>query len=241
MNELLERYLDRVMIYAHRPEPEAAELRRELKDHLLQKIDDLTRGGLDRGSATLEALRRHGHPRVIGYGLRPRFPLLDVRSSGTARGVIAVGPRAVGIVAIGGVATGMVAFGGAALGLVSFGGFALGLLYTFAGFGCGFVANAGFALGVVAVGGFALGLTAAGGKAIGLWVPYGADIVRHYTPSNVPGWLRGLDPLLNVSLFIETHLVVILPLYLVMVFGLMVLRGREERRVGRGEDWLLEE
>ena len=110
MSEVLESYLDRVMVYANRPEHEEADLRNELEDHLLKKIDDLEGQGLSSVDAIYRAINAHGHPRVIGYGLRRGFPLVDIRSSGTARGVIAIGPRAVGIVACGGMAVGVVAW-----------------------------------------------------------------------------------------------------------------------------------
>ena len=71
----------------------------------------------------------------------------------TARGVVAVGDRAVGVVAYGGVAYGLIAHGGVAVGGLAFGGAAAGVV-ALGGVAIGLIA----ALGGVAVGGlFALG------------------------------------------------------------------------------------
>lgn len=133
---IIDRYLDRVLLYADKPEPESQAIRQELEDHLLQEVEDLTEKGLPREEAILRALRRHGPPSVIGYRLRGRFPWIDIRKRGFARGVIAIGPRAIGIVAIGWVAFGIFAIGAGAVGV-----FALG----------------GICYGVFSVGGYALG------------------------------------------------------------------------------------
>jgi len=125
MSRALKKYLDRVMIYANRNEKDAAQIRAELEDHLLKKIDDLEAGGLSREDAVFGAIEDHGHPRTVGYGLRKRFSWVDVRTHGTARGFIAIGPKAIGVFAFGGTAFGLFAFGGVALGLVAFGGLAL--------------------------------------------------------------------------------------------------------------------
>lgn len=74
----LERYLDRVMIYANRNEADAARIRAELEDHLLQKIADLEAAGLSREDAVFQAIEDHGNPRAIGYGLRKRFSWISV-------------------------------------------------------------------------------------------------------------------------------------------------------------------
>ena len=103
MKSILDRYLDRVLLYANRPESESEGIRQELKDHLLQKVEDLAGNGLPREEAILETLRQHGSPKTIGYKLRGSIPWIDIRSHGTARGVIAIGPRAIGIFAFGGV------------------------------------------------------------------------------------------------------------------------------------------
>jgi hypothetical protein len=92
MTSILDRYLDRVLVYANQPEPKAEAIRKELKDHLLQKVDDLVKNGLSHEEATLEALRQHGPTKDIGYWLRGPFPWIDIRSQGTARGPAAPWP-----------------------------------------------------------------------------------------------------------------------------------------------------
>ena len=179
MSLALEKYLDRVMICANRNEADATQIRAELKDHLLKKIDDLQAQGLSREDAVFQAIEDHGHPRTIGYGLRKRFPWIDVRAQGAARGFIAIGPKAIGVIAIGGAAFGLLALGGFALGLIAFGGFALAMLISCGGFSVaptGF-ALGGFAAGLMTCGGFSCGIMAVGGKAIGLWVPEAGEAI----------------------------------------------------------------
>ena len=101
------------------------------------------------------------------------LPLLCVRSSQrvpgkglTARGWIAIGPRAVGGLAFGGMAAGGVAFGGLSFGLFSIGGLCAGLL-AWGGIAVGGLAVGGGAAGYVAIGGFAMGQHAFGGETFG--------------------------------------------------------------------------
>ena len=125
MRRALEKYLDHVTIYANRKPDEAAKIRLELEDHLRQKIAELEANGLPSEDAVARAVKDHGTPRTVGYGLRKGFALLDVRTEGAARGVVAVGPRAVGVIAFGNVAVGLFAFGHISLGLIAFGAVAL--------------------------------------------------------------------------------------------------------------------
>jgi hypothetical protein len=243
MKSILDRYLDRVLLYANKPDSESGAIRQELKDHLLQKVEDLAGSGLPREEAILEALRQHGPPRVIGYRLRGPFPWIDIRTHGTARGVIAIGPRAIGIFAFGGWAMGVFALGGFSLGLFSAGGFALGLLFAWGGFGIGGIVSSGMALGVVAAGGLAIGVVAVGNPGIGAWVPYGwhhGDIISHYTAKNVPLFLRSLEPLLNTAVSINKYFVIIMPLSMIAVFALLALQNRERKRVRSEDDWLID-
>ena len=76
---------------------------------------------------------------------------------GMARGIIAIGNRAIGVIAIG-----RLCFGGFCLGVLPVGLVALG------SFSCGVVAIGGFAVGIMALGGVAAGLLAAGGIIFGL-------------------------------------------------------------------------
>ena len=99
MSRALEKYLDHVMIYANRKPDDAAKIRLELEDHLRQKITELEAQGLSNEDAVSCAIKAHGTPRTVGYGLRKGFALLDVRTEGTARGIVAVGPRAIGVLA----------------------------------------------------------------------------------------------------------------------------------------------
>jgi len=73
MSRVLQKYLDRVMIYANRNRKDAVRIRAELEDHLLKKIADLEAEGVSREEAVLQAIEEHGHPRTVGYGLHKRF------------------------------------------------------------------------------------------------------------------------------------------------------------------------
>jgi hypothetical protein len=242
MKTILDRYLDRVLVYADQPESKAEAIRRELKDHLLQKVDDLVAGGLPKEEALLEALRQHGPPRDIGYKLRGPFPWIDIRSHGTARGVIAIGPKAVGIFAFGGFALGIFTFGGFSCGLFSVGGFALGLLFAWGGLGVGGLVNAGMALGIVAAGGLAVGLVAAGGQAIGLWIPPGRSggAISYYTSAHVPPFLKSLGSLLNSDLHIDRYFAIIMPVFLLTLLAFNFLLYREGKRLRTEDDWLID-
>jgi hypothetical protein len=250
MKLILDRYLDRVLLVANKTGAEAESIRRELRDHLLQKTQDLIAAGTPPQEATMEALRQHGSPRDIGYRLRGAFPWIDIRSRGTARGVIAIGPRAIGIFAFGGAAIGVVAVGGAALGIVSLGGAVIGLALAWGGFGMGGIVSAGFAVGIVAMGGFALGIVAEGGFAagviadgglvIGHWVPHAAAHLGASSPEPVPPLLNGLRDLLPICRFWNTYLVVIFPLYLGLCFWLGWLQRREGWRIESEKDWLID-
>ena len=117
MSRALQKYLDQVILYANRKEKDAAKIRAELEDHLRQKMADLAAQGMSREDAVFQAIEDHGAARTIGYRLRKGFALLDVRTEGTARGFIAIGPRAVGLIAFGNVAVGLLAFGNLAFGV----------------------------------------------------------------------------------------------------------------------------
>src|SRR5690349_8334823 len=119
MKGAIDRYLDRVMSIADlRDAARESQVRQELRDHIEQKTEALREGGYEEAEALISAIETHGNPIQIGYRLRPhRF--LDVRLRGTARGFIAVGPKAYGVIAVGGVAVGLMAFGGLAIGVIS--------------------------------------------------------------------------------------------------------------------------
>jgi hypothetical protein len=245
MKSILDRYLDRVLVYANQPEPKAETIRKELKDHLLQKVDDLAKTGLSREEATLEALRQHGSPRVIGYKLRGAFPWIDIRSHGTARGVIAIGPRAVGIFAFGGIAVGVVACAPLAIGLFSAGFLAIGLAWAWAFLAAGGIATSFVAIGVIATGWLAIGLVVDGDTTIGAWVPYPGHAsfsISHYTAENVPQVLRSLESLLHgCAVFDQYAIQIFLPAYLLLILApLNYLKYREGKRVASADDWLID-
>jgi len=172
MSRALQKYLDDVMAYANRKKQDAIKIRTELEDHLMQKTADLQAQGLPREDAIFQAIEDHGTARTVGYGLRKGFALLDVRTEGTARGFIAIGPKAIGVIAFGGVALGLFAFGGFAIGAIAFGWLAVAALIS-----CGGVSLApmGVALGLGVLGRIAFGMVAGGELAVGLWVPWAVD------------------------------------------------------------------
>jgi serine/threonine protein kinase len=85
----------------------------------------------------------------------------------TAKGIIAIGQRAIGVLALGGQAFGVIAVGGWSIGIVALGGMSIGLLLAIGGFAVGGIAMGGVSLGVVAIGGLAMGHYALGGLAFG--------------------------------------------------------------------------
>ena len=82
----------------------------------------------------------------------------------TARGIIAIGNKAVGVVSIGFLAVGLASFGVLAAGLLAFGTMAAGLL-AFGAISAGIVAFGAIAAGLLAFGGLAYGVFAMGGAA----------------------------------------------------------------------------
>lgn len=151
MSSLIDRYVDRVLHFAHRPERESQVLRREVTECLLQKVEVLVADGMPRGEAILEALSQHGSPSAAAWRLRGPLPWIDIRTEGIARGVLAIGPRAIGIFAFGGWAIGIFAFGFLALGvfavgMISFGIFTAGLLTS-----CGLLSAVGLPLNSMGV------------------------------------------------------------------------------------------
>ena len=130
MSRALQKYLDHIMVYANRNEKEAAQIRKELEDHLFKKIADLQTEGLSREDAVFGAIEDHGHPKTVGYGLR-KHQWIDIRTRGTARGFIAIGPQAVGTIAIGGAAFGLFAFGIVGVGAISFSVVSIAIFWSF--------------------------------------------------------------------------------------------------------------
>lgn len=231
MSRAITDYLDRVMVYANRSPAEAMSIRAELEDHILKKVSVFEAKGLPREDAIFQALKEYGHPRVVGYGLRPRFPLIDIRVQGVARGFIAIGPRAIGVFALGGLAMGVVAFGGLTAGIFSFGGLALGLLLAFGGFSLAplGIACGGFAAGVFASGGVALGVCASGAMAMGVWVPRAALAMSHFPADQTPAFLKSISSwMFQHRWFMQgVFFVAFFPLLFVTIW----LQTREIRRI----------
>jgi len=236
MSRALQKYLDQVMLYANRKEKEAVKIRAELEDHLRQKTADLAAQGLPREDAVFQAIEDHGTARTVGYSLRKGFVLLDVRTEGTARGFIAIGPRAVGIIAFGNVAVGLFAFGNFAFGVLAFGVLAIAGLVSLGGIS---LAPLGAAVGLAAVGRTAFGMIACGGLAIGLRVPWAIDGVSFLSGEN------GLQFLQHFRTYEGTVALIAITLWLFLIFPIMngimcSLKKDEYRRIEKADPKLIE-
>lgn len=233
MSQAVETYLDRVMVCAHIDDPLLAEqARAEQLDHLEEKIERLEREGMPPADAIFQAIEEHGDPATVGYGLRPSFPLIDVRVKGTARGVIAIGPKAVGVVALGGVSCGVFAFGGVTCGAVTMGGVSLALLFAYGGlaFSATAMAVGGMALGVLAMGGMAIGIVAHGGMAIGMYA-VGGVAKSHYNANTAPDWMQSLAELIpDPGTFIALNIVLVV-ITLLFVGVSQIPLTREQKRI----------
>ena len=236
MSRALQKYLDHVMAYANRKQEDAVKIRAELEDHLLQKVAELETQGLPREDAIFQAIEDHGSARTVGYSLRKGFALLDVRTQGTARGFIAIGPRAVGIIAFGNVAVGLFAFGNFAFGALAFGALAIAGLLSLGGIS---LAPLGAAVGLAAVGRTAFGMIACGGLAIGLRVPWAIDGVSFLSGEN------GLQFLQHFRTYEGTVSLIAITLWLFLVFpvlnGLMCsIKRNEYLRIEKADPKLVE-
>jgi len=235
MSLAIDQYINEVLAYAHRPESEVEEIRAEIEDHLEQKATDFEAEGISREDAIYRAIQEHGPARKIGYASRPKFPLIDVRLSGTARGVFAFGPKAVGVFAFGGMACGLFSFGGLATGVVSIGGCAASLLFCWAGVGLSVFSYSGLALGLMAIGGFAVGIMAYGGSAIGLWAKGGATL-SYYTPETVPEWFLNIEEyfkgiLTAISDFSPLVMILTLGIFVPLISFQLFFTHREKQRL----------
>lgn len=230
MSKLLQNYLDQVMTYANRAGKDAETVRDELQDHLETSIEARVEAGESREDAIYEAVLANGDAQTVGYKLRPRFPLIDIRSEGVARGVVAIGPRAIGIFACGGASLGVISFGGASFGLISLGGLALGL-FSWGGLALGLLAFGGFAAGAVAFGGFAMGLLAIGGGVFALWAPKYGNGYSHYTSANVPEYLLALENYLHGLYAMGEWMGLIMAFYMVLLGLTTYAQTLEKKRV----------
>jgi len=218
MNQLIEMYLDRVLALAELPAGRAQDVRQELADHLYSDFEARTGKGEEAQAAALAAIKDMGSPRLVGSRLERPFRWVDVRSQGTARGVIAIGPRAIGVFAFGGVAFGVVAIGGLAAGLLTFSGIGLGLI-AWGGVSFGLLtALGGFAIGPVAWGGLVVGVIGIGGLAYGLvCVSSGHSHAVYPQISDAPEWIQSMEWLIAIPKFIDEHLVALLSICVIIV------------------------
>ncbi len=235
MSLALQTYLDHVMIYANRKPDNAGKIRLELEDHLRQKITELEAKGLPSEDAVLRAIKAHGTVRTVGYGLRKGFPLLDVRTEGTARGVVAIGPRAVGVIAFGNVAVGLFAFGHICLGLLAFGAVALAGSVAVGGAS---LAPLGAAVGLAAAGRVACGVIAGGGVAIGLSVPWAIDRIDLLSGDNGLQFLQHFRTLVRdgAGNFVVSLLIIWLFMAFPFLNGIMCsIQRAEYRRIKKAD------
>ena len=236
MSRALNKYLDQVILYSNRKEKDAAKIRAELEDHLRQKITDLQTGDMPREDAVFQAIEDHGTARTVGYSLRKGFALLDVRTEGTARGFVAIGPRAVGIIAFGNIAFGLFAFGNIALGALAFGALTIGGLLSL---GIISLAPFGAAVGLAAAGRAAFGMIACGGLALGLQVPWAIDGVNLLSGDN------GLQFLQHFGTQEGTVALIAITAWLFLVFPVMngimcSIKRNEYLRIEKADPKLIE-
>jgi predicted RNA-binding Zn-ribbon protein involved in translation (DUF1610 family) len=172
------------------------------------------------------------------------LPLIDValggthnESTGSARGVFAVGDSAKGFVAMGGKATGIVALGGRAVGVFSVGGISFGLVSSWGGISIGAMASGGIVLALLGFGGLCAGVVTSGGVSLGVYAfggtPFGyllnqAEVYQSFS------WFLG-PPRLSVWTFLQpTIAVLVLPVVAALFFAILatarhVTAGREDR------------
>ncbi len=235
MSRAIETYLDRVMAYANQTGQKATAIRKELCDHLLEKVDELEARGVPIEDAVFQAVEENGRADVVGHGLRPKFPWIDVRTKGTARGVIAIGPKAIGVFAFGGMAIGVFAIGGLAIGVFGMGGLVLAALFGFGSIAVvplGF-ADAGIGIGLLSASGVAIGVIAGGWVAIGCWA--GGDYVYSlYAAQTAPRSLRWIDWFFPSSGYEQAIFVAVLVcLFLSLQAASLILMARERRRISK--------
>lgn len=239
MSKLIEMYLDRVMAVAELSGERATQVRDELSDHLQSDYERLRQSGRSEEDSAWEAIRRMGHPNTVGRRIVRPFAWLDIRTNGTARGFVAIGPRAVGVFAFGGMACGVFAFGGLALGVFTFGGLGLGCL-----------AFGGLALGLIACGGLAVGgvAGAGGGTAVGFvaWAqdPHGLTTLSRKGAllTQGPDWVRPLEPFVIVPQALVAHMGWVMAIYFLVLTVIMCTQWMHAVRLRRQDtkNWLFD-
>ncbi len=239
MSKAIDQYIDRVMIYANPKPVDEPDLRAELRDHLETKVEQLKAEGAAAEDAVFAAIEDHGPAWRVGYGLRPKWPWIDIRAKGTARGVIAIGPKAVGMFAFGGAAMGVFAFGTAALGVVSMGLVGVGLLFAFCFLGLAPVSYSGIAIGLLAVGSFGMGVVTWAQFGIGIWagVGFGGGLWPVDTAPTAVRWIA--ETFLNWRVWTITCVSVLIAfMALWSLYG--IAARREHLRVAKADSHLAE-
>ena len=97
------------------------------------------------------------------------IPLVHInigKGKRTAKGLIAIGNKAIGLISIGGLSLGLFSVGGIGVGIISLAMISLGLLLAIGGIAIGSIAVGCFALGILAIGGLSIGIYSLGGIAI---------------------------------------------------------------------------
>lgn len=104
---------------------------------------------------------------------------------GTAKGIIAIGDRAIGGIAAGGASVGVVAAGGIGVGVCGMGGMGVGALVAMGGGAVGTgLSVGGGAVGAIATGGGAVGIVAQGGGAAGVYASGGGVYGKYVISPN---------------------------------------------------------
>lgn len=240
MSKAIDTYIDRVMVYANPKLVDEPTLRAELRDHLETKVEQLKAEGTAVEDAVFAAIEDHGPAWRVGYGLRPKWPWIDVRTKGTARGIIAIGPKAVGVFAFGGAAMGVFAMGGLAAGLVTWGGVCLALLFAWGGVGLAPLTFAALGAGIFVMGGLAVGVIAMGVTAIGLWAA-GSNVINVYDSASMPSWATAIADAFGTygSIWPRVYLGTFIGLVGLCIASIL-LQVREGRRITKADPHLAE-
>lgn len=242
MSQAIRQYINRVVIYANPTEAEEPQIRNELEDHLCTKVEELVEQGESREDAIFQAIEAQGRPDKVGYGLR-KFRWVDVRHRGTARGFIAIGPKAVGVFAFGGATLGVFSFGGFSAGLFAFGGFSLALLFGWGGFVVSLlgVAYGGVALGLLALGGFAAGVYAMGGTVIGIYANGPGSSTCTLLPfSDAPNWIQSILNFSESDHWFGIFNIIIVSGWIILFYFMWIMQRRERRRIHNADPQLVE-
>ncbi|MEM6885467.1 MAG: permease prefix domain 1-containing protein [Verrucomicrobiota bacterium] len=242
MSKLAPLYLERVFQFAELDPQEHREKWDELEDHLLSSIEAEKQAGLGDEEATLKAIRKMGHPQVIGSRLSRPWRWLDVRATGTARGFVAIGPKAVGVIAFGGYARGFIAIGGLSIGVISNGGLGIGL-FSWSGLSLALISYGGLALGGVTWGGLSAGILSQGGFVTALVSRGGGEVHSFYkSMAAAPEWIQSFAVLEKVMYWVNVYSPVLLGLYVVVVLACIILQNLHNKRWNKTstESWLMD-